>query len=482
MLSQSYVNLFFILSCSIFRAQSLEIDLMNYINDPVVGNARHSFLAIDLNSGDTLFSYCPELPLTTASTTKIFATAMALELLGPEHRFATELFIDGVVKDSILQGNLWVKGGGDVSLGSRFFNAIGQEISTLESWVDSLKSKGIKGVNGTIYIDGVTFGMDGTPKGWSSWDIGNYYAAFPCGINFYDNAADYYFYSGKPGRKTKLIEIFPPQLQLNLDNQILSAKVKGDRSNLQGTAFNENRLATGKIPAYQSKFKVRGAVADPEQSFANVWSDVLKNKGFLSEKPCVGVRHTSVALPDYDCLSLVLRFPGKNVREIVKWTNGSSVNFFAEGLLQGVAYRYTGKGTNAKGCKVYQYYLKERMDTANLKLYDGSGLSRNNQISAGHFCDFLGYIRQANIYEEFKNSLPIAGVSGTLKELCKEQPCQGKVVAKSGTMTGIKSYAGYIFTASGKELAFAFISSGYTCSQSTVKAKMEVLLNRLSLY
>jgi D-alanyl-D-alanine carboxypeptidase/D-alanyl-D-alanine-endopeptidase (penicillin-binding protein 4) len=117
-----------------------------------------------------------------------------------------------------------------------------------------------------------------------------------------------------------------------------------------------------------------------------------------------------------------------------------------------------------------------------LRLYDGSGLSRNNRIAASHFCDLLDYMTKSPASKEFFNTLPIAGKSGTISELCKGATGEGRVYAKSGTMTGIKSYAGYIHTLSGKKLAFAFVVSGYTCSQSTVKQQMEILLNQLAQY
>ena len=81
---------------------------------------------------------------------------------------------------------------------------------------------------------------------------------------------------------------------------------------------------------------------------------------------------------------------------------------------------------------------------------------------------------------DFFETLPIAGRSGTISDLCKGAAGDGRVFAKSGTMTGIKSYAGYIETISGKKLVFAFIASGYSCGQSTVKKQMEILLNALS--
>ena len=83
---------------------------------------------------------------------------------------------------------------------------------------------------------------------------------------------------------------------------------------------------------------------------------------------------------------------------------------------------------------------------------------------------------------DFKASLPIAGVSGTLRNVCKGQAGQNRVVAKSGSMTRIKSYAGYVTTKSDKKLAFAIIVNNNTCSSGTLKVRIEYLLNVMANY
>jgi D-alanyl-D-alanine carboxypeptidase/D-alanyl-D-alanine-endopeptidase (penicillin-binding protein 4) len=184
--------------------------------------------------------------------------------------------------------------------------------------------------------------------------------------------------------------------------------------------------------------------------------------------------------PDYDGMQLLFSHHGRTVKEIATWTNRKSVNFFAEGLLNGVAFKLTGKGTNSQAIQIYKQFFGAKIDTNSLLLFDGSGLSRSNRIAASHFCDLLRYMTTSIAGDHFLETLPIAGRSGTISDLCKGAAGDGRVFAKSGTMTGIKSYAGYIETISGKKLVFAFIASGYSCGQSTVKKQMEILLNALS--
>jgi D-alanyl-D-alanine carboxypeptidase/D-alanyl-D-alanine-endopeptidase (penicillin-binding protein 4) len=122
------------------------------------------------------------------------------------------------------------------------------------------------------------------------------------------------------------------------------------------------------------------------------------------------------------------------------------------------------------------------MNTSGLQINDGSGLSRNNAISSHHFTQFLSYMHKSKYATDFKASLPIAGVTGTLRNVCKGQAGQNRVVAKSGSMTRIKSYAGYVTTKSDKKLAFAIIVNNNTCSSGTLKVRIEAVLNAMANY
>ena len=88
-------------------------------------------------------------------------------------------------------------------------------------------------------------------------------------------------------------------------------------------------------------------------------------------------------------------------------------------------------------------------------LKDGSGLSRSNAISANHFCQLLTYMFKSSNFNDFKETLPVAGKTGTIASLCKGQPGEGRIFAKSGTISKVKAYAGYVYSKSGKKLAFS---------------------------
>jgi D-alanyl-D-alanine carboxypeptidase/D-alanyl-D-alanine-endopeptidase (penicillin-binding protein 4) len=122
------------------------------------------------------------------------------------------------------------------------------------------------------------------------------------------------------------------------------------------------------------------------------------------------------------------------------------------------------------------------MDLGGFSLKDGSGLSRKNAVSASHFCQLLKQIYYSSIYADFKGSLSVAGKSGTLKYVCRGQKGANNIFAKSGTLSNVKAYSGYVQTESGKNLAFAVIANNFNCSKSQIVKKMELIFNAMATY
>ena len=220
--------------------------ILTFASNSLNKNAIISFKAINMDSSTEIASYKSSLAIPSASTTKLFSTATGFEALGPNFTTSTQIYMSGFIdKDSSLNGNIYIRGGGDVSLGSKFFNENGKEFNFLLRWSDSLKSKGIKYINGSIISDGSDYGYSGTPKSWGLDDIGNYYGTAAQGINFYDNTIKIYFKTKGVGQKTEVIEIYPKISNLSLKNEVLSANISEDNTYIFGANYSLNRSAKG---------------------------------------------------------------------------------------------------------------------------------------------------------------------------------------------------------------------------------------------
>jgi len=450
-----------------------------------MAGATFSFLAIDLSNGSEIASNNSSMSIPTASTAKLFSTATALEVLGADYRPETRIYIEGnITKDGRLEGNIWIRGGGDVTLGSRFFNESGHERDFLKTWVDTLKYLGIKSISGSIIADGSEFGYAGIPDGWSWNDMGNYYGAGPSGICVFDNAIRFVFKTGASGSSTEIVSMSPTVPGMAFHNYVKSAAIDDDQSYIFGAPYSMDRFATGSLPAGRSAFEVKGSVPDPEIQLAYELATELEKAGVKIAKGYKGVRRDDLLqTAKYGSgFSLIYTHKGQRVKEIATLTNMKSINLFAEGLLCLVGYKLSGKGSTEEGLKQLEKYWSAKVSFSGLFLKDGSGLSRSNGISAIHFCTLLKAMNSSKNNSLYLGTLPVAGKSGTLTGLCNGQAGEGRIVAKSGTMSRIKSYAGYVNSKSGKKIAFAITINNFNGSSSQATAKIEQILNALAVY
>ncbi|MCR9171697.1 MAG: D-alanyl-D-alanine carboxypeptidase/D-alanyl-D-alanine-endopeptidase [bacterium] len=463
--------------------QSLTNAVSSFANGSGMEHASVSVAIYDLDSKSMVASHNENITLPTASTAKMFSTATALEILGPDYRAKTRLYIDGYVEDGKLIGNVWIRGGGDPSLGSKYFNSEGHELDFMLPWIDSLKAKGITSISGGIIGDGSEFGYEGAPDGWNWVDMGNYYGAGPSGLTIYDNLVRYTFSSGStPGVIVKVKSIEPEVPGLIYHNYVESSHRSGDNAYLYGGPYAFDRFGTGTIPVNQSAFLVKGSLPDPELQCAYELTELLESRGIeVSEEPqgCRSMEILSTET-DYSKRILLATHEGERLDAIVKETNHRSVNLFAEHMLNLIGYMETGDGSTASGIRVFDKHWNAKINTSGLHLNDGSGLSRSNAISAQHFVSFLISMNTSDQKDAFRTSLPVAGESGTMRYVCRNTAGHGRIAAKSGSMTRIRSYAGYVDTKSGKNYAFAIIVNNFNGSSSSLKTQFQTLMNAMA--
>ncbi len=476
---KSILSLILISALLNFSFGQLQEAINSFSKDSKLEHASISFYAYDLSSKKTISELNGKASLPTASTAKLYPTAIALEMLGKDFRPETKIYVNGRIEKGILHGDLIVRGGGDITLGSRFFNDSGHEKDFLKQWLDSVRKAGITKIEGNIICDGSDFGYMGIPDGWSWGDQGNYYGAGVSGISVYDNTLFYQFKtSSRAGDTAHLVNIFPNYPELSFRNQIIGSTKGGDNSYIYGSPFSNYRFGVGTLPINSSLFQVKGSHPDPEHQLSlDLYQFLIENGIQISGAPQSYLK-SSLQPISYEDHEILFSYSGRTIEEIATITNMKSVNLFAEGLLCLIGYHFSSKGTTEEGLKQIKLFLEsKKISQQGFYLNDGSGLSRSNGISARHFCHLLEYMYHSKSYSVFEKTLPIAGKSGTLSSLCSGQIGQGRIYAKSGTMNRIKSYSGYVKTKSGKTVAFGFIVNNFSCSSSELTKKMEVVLN-----
>ena len=468
-----------------FGQTIIENSIQAFVADSDLKHASISFIVLDANSGKQIEEYNSNAALPTASTAKLFSTATALEILTPDYQPITRIYTDGHIDSTgTLIGNLWIRGGGDPSLGSKYFTSTSTQYDFLQSWCDQLEALGIKKIAGAIIADASEFGYNNAPDGWTWGDMGNYYGAGPSGLTIGDNMMNIKFKTSKyADGQTEIVSINPEVPGLEIQNNVKSSTSSSDNAYIYGSPYSLDRFVVGTLPMGKSNFIVKGSLPDPENQFAHKFLEILADNN-ISTNGFKTVRKMNLdsAEKRYIKYTLLVSHKGPKLIEIINYTNMRSVNLFAEHMLCLVGYEKHGIGTTTAGIKALKQYWKDKISLTGFDIRDGSGLSRSNGISAKHYADLLLAMKGSKFNTAFYNSLPISGVSGTLKSLNRGQTAHGKIHAKSGTMNRIKSYAGYIESSSGKTLIFALIVNNHTCSSSSIKKKMEPLFNSIARY
>ena len=178
----------------------------------------------------------------------------------------------------------------------------------------------------------------------------------------------------------------------------------------------------------------------------------------------------------------VITWRSPDLSSIVNRTNQESVNLYCEAILRAIAFQQTGFGSNEKGIElVTKFWQSKGIDTEGLFMQDGSGLSPRNGITPHQLTSMLRIVAVDNQwFTPFYNSLPEAGRSGTMKSMFKNYPSViGRIRAKSGTISRVRSYSGYATATDGRLIAFSVVLNNFTCSQTEIRKRLEKFMAEL---
>lgn len=429
----------------------------------------------DASTGEELVGIRSHHLMTPASTMKIVSTATAMSIYPASKRFETRILTEGLINGDTLEGNIYLVGDGDPSIGSRYFwkedpNRFFKEVAS------ALKAKGIRKVNGGVmaFSDKTDFQAE-SPR-WPLYDLGNHYAAGAYGLNLFDNA-----YTVNITNYGQSLRVEPniPDLKLTSLFERTTTRSR-DSLYISRLPLEDGSYAiTGVYPASIKSVMIRGAIPNPPLFMAQHLQKYLSGNGisFGTEANTVSVIPTS--------MDLLYTFRSPTIRDLASITNVYSHNLFAEGFL-----RLVGQGKQAMPghnrmqtsvMEVMKYWSSRGMDTRELEMYDGSGLSAENKVSAYFLATLLGKVHRAEPSGTFMYTLPRAGKEGTLASFLKRTPLEGHAYLKSGTIRNVVCYAGYV-QLNGKTYSLAIMVNNYYGRATNIRRILEdVLLESFGL-
>ncbi len=480
MRKQFTIFLLFLISTFGFAQKSkLTAEIETLKKDKALQHATWSICVMNTKKDTAIAEYNSHVSVVPASTLKIVTTAAALSILGSDFIFETQILYDGVFDSTsgILKGNIYIKGGGDPTLGSEYFKDKKDSLTVIEKWAIILKAKGIKKIEGAIIGDASIFEDNMIPAQWIWADMGNYFGAGACGLTYNDNKYKIFYKSGASGTTTSINGIQPEIPGLQFVNNV-TAGGNDDNAFIYGSPYSNYRVASGTIPANKNNYEVEGSIPDPALFCAQVFEQALKNIDVSVAKKATTVRALREANEYVSSTKKILHTNySPTLDKIVYWTNLKSLNLYAEHLLKYISYKKTGLGSNNAGTDIVTNFWKSKgVDVNGFFMNDGSGLARANAITTKTQTQILRVMSKDKNFTAFYNSLAIAGKSGSLGGLCDGTFAENNLRAKSGYITRARGYAGYVKNRKGEMLCFSVLANNYDCSPTEMKLKLEKLL------
>lgn len=405
-----------------------------------------------VTTGYTVFEHQSDLLLTPASNQKLLTTAAAWQLLGPEDRMRTILSVHGEIKDSTLYGEIRLDGDGDPSLGSGRYGPGSHPDSIIQRWTRVITDLGIRRITGTIRC--VPERFPGAPVGltWEWDDLGGCFAPGHWPINWQENClpvtldrqGDGHRLLGPDGDRLPWKVLYIPD----------STSDASEPSFLSGGPESGTRWIGGPSHmAFPIAFKI--SIPDPPAHVIHLLSKSLQESGVVLDSSGLSARIPTLLVAD----TLWSPF----LWELCGSINAFSRNLYAEAVYRRLGAVWTQYATADGGKWAIQSWLRRSdLDEFKPAIYDGSGLSRHNALSAELLTRILTRIHADSVvYAGFQETLAEPGGSGTLRSFLLDKNLKGKVWAKTGSLNRIRTLSGYLETRNGDLLAFSFLANQF---------------------
>lgn len=448
-------------------------------------NANWTFYVKDVTDGKTLLTYEPDKPVVPASAQKLITTASALMILGHDHQYETLLQHDGYVDDQgDLHGNLYIRGSGDPTLGASMMDDSLSLDHIFSYWHDAITEAGIKTINGHVVADASVFDDEMVPRRWVWEHIGNYFGAGASGLTVHENEYTVFFNAGDNAGEEATVAGTEPEIPgMTFLNEVTTGPPgSGDQVYIFGAPYQQQRQLTGTVPAGAEGFEVRGSMADPPQFLADSLKAFLEDGGItVSGQSMTNRSAAQKEIPLNENRTTLHVWHSPFLFDLLYRTNIESVNTYAENLLKTIGFREDDKGTVRTGLSaISRFWEPHGIAGKNWRLYDGSGLSPSNRVTASQLITIMEATANHRSFPVLNNSLPMAGYSGSLTNQLRGTNSEGVLRAKSGYLNNVRSYAGYTPMENGNLAAFVIIVNDYKGSPATMRNSILHLLDSIT--
>ncbi len=448
-----------IITVSAQSVTDLQSRIDRLLNEEFYQGAAVGISVYDLTANKVLYQKNEKKLCRPASNMKLLTSAAALHYLTPAYMFATHLWYTGNIDDSgCLQGNIYMEGGFDPMLSS----------TDLDTMMSFLRKKGINSIRGTLFIDVSMADAVYWGKAWSWDDDLEAFQPYLSPLPINKGVVKLKVIPEQPG-SAPLIKVDPVSSFIRVENDATTVW-KNTEPTKKTLRFSRDCdgvcntiVVSGTIAAASNSYETTISLQYPQGYISTLFMEKIfeqfptsqLNYGGLSEVPAKAQN---------------AGFVTHSLVEVMRQTNKESDNLNAEMFLYALGHQYRDRPSSTdKGIEMLQeMFSLAGLDPKKYSIVDGSGLSNQNYVSPELMVSVLKYMCTSADFDIFKNSLPVAGVDGTLAHRLQSPGTYRKVFAKTGSITGVSTLSGYLSTRDGHMLAFSIMIQNFVEKTSYV--------------
>jgi len=460
----------------------LQSRIEQVVRQPALEPGFFAVKIVSLDTGQLIYEQNSNKFVRPASNMKLYTVAAAFDRLTPDFHFVTSVYAKEKLEDGKIKGDLIIYGRGDPSIAARFNN--GDYFKGINDLADRIVAAGVNRIKGDLVGDESYFNGAPVGSGWEWEDLTWSYGAQVSALTINDNAIDLTVRPGAAVGAPVLITTGPPAASFMTIVNRATTSAKGSREDLRiyrGLGANSLEI-TGTLPIGDAGFLGGVAIPDPALAFVSMLRDALikrdvkidgrvrtvtaRTGGSIVPDQLVALAKSPDSMQPVEIASL----PSPSFNLIAAQTLKPSQNQYTELILRTLgkipvpAQGTTGrtKDDEQNGLEVVKNFLRQAgVGDNDVALDDGSGLSRNDLISANSTVQLLTFMSKHKYFARFRDALPIAGLDGTLRTRMRGTPAEGNVRAKTGSLSSVASLSGYVTTAAGEHLVFSMMLNNY---------------------
>jgi D-alanyl-D-alanine carboxypeptidase/D-alanyl-D-alanine-endopeptidase (penicillin-binding protein 4) len=455
--------------------QQLTQDITAVTTVPGVQRAAWGIVVHSLDRDERVFEMNARTLLVPASTAKLVSLASAVDAVGWDYRYETVVRASAPIVDGTIQGDLLIVGSGDPSIGGR----AGEQLGV---WVDALKAQGLRRIDGRVIGDDDAVEEPRPQLAWAWDDLGYTTGALFGALNLGENRMEITVNPSRALDDPPTFSMEPAAWSRPLRNRTVTGPAQSPLLLWPEQRPGEPFLTiAGSIPIDAPPARLQISVGNPTAWFASVFRAALISGGIEVTGEAYDVDDVAQR-PEWARAAVLYTHRSATLAEIAQPMLKNSINLYGESLLRLNAARGVFPTNDAalEG-------LRARMTAWGIppdawQIIDGSGLSRRNAIAAEALVAILQRMHDPAGASPWMTALPVAGRDGTLAGRMTGTPAEGNLRAKTGTMTNIRTLAGYVRTRDGENLAFAILADNFEGAGAAATDAIDRIAVRLATF